>query len=135
MLSRLYALSLIAAVACLAGCAREWKDPNQSIPAKELGIPTILINKVMFDGAGVIVVGKAWDVTRSTDFTVSGTVEYTVFKIADKKGNYIGVYSTGHLEVLDGDKLRVTGYYRRELTKDERIFQNEIEAVRVEMLN
>lgn len=114
------------------GCTREWKNPDTSLPAKELKIESLIINPIAYDSAGVVVEGKVWDL-RFDKLEQKTEFPYTSFKLADKDGNYVNVFASGHLPISEGDIVEVTGIYRRELQLESYKFDNEIEAENVEI--
>jgi hypothetical protein len=113
------------------GCTREWKNPNTVLPATEVKIERIIVNPTAYDSAGVIVEGKVWDL-KFDELEQKTDIPYTSFKLADKDGNYINVFASGHLLISEGDMVEVTGIYRRELQTESYKFNNEIEAKTVE---
>jgi len=125
--------AIFIGVLVLAGCARNWKDPATSLPTKKIKIKALLLAQIANDGAGIEVKGKVWDVSRETAVNEKGDEEvpFTVFKLADKDGNAVGVFTLGHIEILEGDLAEVKGYYRREENTKLHNFKNEIEAVTV----
>jgi len=58
--------------------------------------------------------------------------EYTTFKIADRKGNYLDVYTPGNYELSEGDFVRVTGIFQIDYNDELRDFENDITAIRIE---
>jgi len=114
------------------GCAREWQNPNTTIPAKQVHISDILANPIAFDSAGVIVEGKVWDLVFDKFEREDKETPFTEFKLADQDGNFVKVFVLGHFPIAEGDIVEVTGIYRRELGKEPIYFANEIEAIRVE---
>ena len=114
------------------GCAREWQDPNTTIPAKKVDIAAILENPIAFDSAGVIVEGKVWDLVFDKFEREDKETPFTEFKLADQDGNFVNIFVLGHIPIAEGDIVEVMGIYRRELGKERIYFANEIEAIRVE---
>lgn len=115
------------------GCAREWQNPNTTIPAKQVDIAAILENPIAFDSAGVIVEGKVWDLVFDKFEREDKETPFTEFKLADQDGNFVKVFVLGNIPIAEGDIVEVMGIYRRELGKERIYFANEIEAIRVEM--
>ena len=75
----------------------------------------------------VTVVGK---VDKYKEKTSKGAKKpYTVFVVSDAKGK-VNVYLQGRPDekLKDGDKVRVTGLYRKEKKVKEMVFKNEIDA-------
>ncbi len=126
--------SLIYSIILLAflGCAREWQNPNTSLPSREVNITNILINPTFYDSSGVKVEGKIWDLVFDTFKEKDKESPYTNFKLADKDGNFVNVFALGHLPLAEGGFVKVVGIYRRELSTDSYKFNNAIEAKRVE---
>jgi len=114
------------------GCAREWQDPNTTIPAKKVDIAAILENPIAFDSAGVIVEGKIWDLVFDKFEREDKETPFTEFKLADQDGNFVNIFVLGHIPIAEGDIVEVMGIYRRELGKERIYLANEIEAIRVE---
>ena len=114
------------------GCAREWQNPNTTIPAKQVDIAAILENPIAFDSAGVIVEGKVWDLVFDKFEREDKETPFTEFKLADQDGNFVKVFVLGNIPIAEGDIVEVMGIYRRELGKERLYFANEIEAIRVE---
>ena len=127
------ALLLISSILLVSlGCAREWQNPNTTIPAKQVHIAAILENPIAFDSAGVIVEGKVWDLVFDKFEREDKETPFTEFKLADQDGNFVKVFVLGHIPIAEGDIVEVVGIYRRELGKERIYFANEIEAIRVE---
>ena len=114
------------------GCAREWQNPNTTIPAKQVDIAAILENPIAFDSAGVIVEGKVWDLVFDKFEREDKETPFTEFKLADQDGNFVNIFVLGHIPIAEGDIVEVMGIYRKELGKERIYFANEIEAIRVE---
>lgn len=123
---------LILFLSVFLGCAREWQNPNTSLPARELKILTILANPIVYDSAGVIVEGKVWDLRFDTLREKDVEIPYTHFKLADRDGNFVNVFALGDIPVTEGDTVKVLGVYRREYKTESYSFINEIEAKKIE---
>jgi hypothetical protein len=130
---RIFLLILATIFIFTSGCAREWKNPDKTLPAQKLNIERILVNSVIFDSAGVIVEGKVWDLKFET-LKQQTEIPYTSFKLANKDGNYINVFASGHLPIHEGETVKVTGIYRREFQTESYEFVNEIEAEKIESI-
>jgi len=115
-----------------SGCARNWENPNTSLPTKELSIMALLVNPIIYDSAGVLVEGKVWDLAFKNLKEKGTEIPYTSFKLADKDGNSVNVFALGDIPVADGDMVEVMGIYRREYKTEAYSFLNEIEAKRIE---
>lgn len=118
----------------LLGCAPRWVNPNTTIPAAEFEIATILAHSIAFDSAGVIVVGKVWDVEYRMIKKPYTEIPYTLFKLADMNGNYINVFAISHFPVIQGDFVRVLGTYRRDFKSEDYTYVSEIEAKQIKFL-
>lgn len=127
------AILLLLSFMCIAalGCTHEWTNPDTALPAKELKIESILVSPTAYDSAGIIVEGKVWDL-KFDKLEQKTDIPYTSFKLADREGNYINVFASGHFPISEGDMVEVTGIYRRQFQTESYKFDNEIEAERVE---
>ena len=119
------------------GCNKTWENPNSSIPSAPISIVGILATPNVYDSAGVRVTGMVWDLALG-DLTVtkSGYLEnisYSIFKLSDKHGNFVNVYTDKKYELEEGDIVEVTGIYRRNFRAEKRHFINEIEAVDIKL--
>lgn len=119
------------------GCSRKWKDPNTSIPSAPASIVGILATPNVYDSAGVRVTGMVWDLALG-DLTVTESgylenVSYSIFKLSDRHGNYVNVYTNKKYQLEEGDIVEVTGIYRRNYRAEKRHFINEIEAVDIKL--
>ena len=124
-------ISLIAAFSC----NRSWKDPNTTIPSAKISIATILAAPNVYDGAGVVVKGMVWDIVQDDlIYSVDGYIEtlnFYIFKLSDKNGNYIYVYTEDLKNIKEGDIVEVTGIYRRDYLSELRKYSNEIESINI----
>lgn len=128
-MNKINLLALYFATIAFISCAREWPDPNTSIPAKELNIARLLALSNSYDSSGVIVKGMIWDLDYVYVNKDETEIPLTTFKIADQNGNYIGVIAKGYYPVFDGEIIKVTGIYRRKYLTKNHTYINEIEAV------
>ncbi len=115
-----------------SACARNWQDPNTSLPTKRLSIMALLVNPIIYDSAGVEVEGKVWDLAFKSLKEKDAEIPYTSFKLSDRDGNFVNVFALGDIPVADGDIVEVEGIYRREYKTEAYSFLNEIEAKRIE---
>ena len=79
-----------------------------------------------------------WDIVHD-DLVFSNdgyieTLEFVVFKVSDKDGNYINVYSEDLKGVKEGDLVEVVGIYRRNFVSELRNYTNEIEAKKIAVI-
>lgn len=103
---------LIIAISFLAGCTGKWQNPNDTIAAQELKIRNLLIMPNIYDHAGVILEGKIWDLDFVEDKENPDKV-YSMFKLADKDGNFVHVTSEGMTTLLqEGEIVKVIGIHR-----------------------
>lgn len=103
---------LIIAILFLAGCTGKWQNPNDTIAAQELKIRNLLIMPNIYDHAGVILEGKIWDLDFVEDKENPDKV-YSMFKLADKDGNFVHVTSEGMTTLLqEGEIVKVIGIHR-----------------------
>jgi hypothetical protein len=96
--------------------------------ATETTIEKILTNKDSFDGKEVSVSGI---VAKIKFRTSKGGNEYTTFSLIESSGESIRVFTWGHPKIKEGQKVKVTGTYRKVKKIRRYTFYNEIEAVEV----
>jgi len=96
--------------------------------ATETTIEKILTNKDSFDGKEVSVSGI---VSKIKFRTSKGGNEYTTFSLIESSGESIRVFTWGHPKIKEGQKVKVTGTYRKVKKMRRYTFYNEIEAVEV----
>lgn len=135
MTKKIYVLLALLTASFIFGCSTKWKDPETSMPAKKEKISRILITPTIFDGSALIVEGMVWDDMRDTKQTDEDSFPYTLFKLADKDGNYISVLSLGHLDIVEGDKVRVLGMFRINMETEHFDYDYVIEAKNVESID
>ena len=131
-------LSTILAVALFGACNKTWKDPNETMPATKISIITLLAAPTVYDGAGVNVRGMVWDIVHD-DLVYSNdgyieTLSFVVFKVSNKDGHYINVYTENMDDVKEGDLVEVVGIYRRNFVSELRNYTNEIEAKKIKVI-
>ena len=63
--------------------------------------------------------------------TSKGGNEYTTFSLIESSGESIRVFTWGHPKIKEGQKVKVTGTYRKVKKIRRYTFYNEIEAVEV----
>lgn len=96
--------------------------------ATETTIEKILTNKDSFDGKEVSVSGI---VSKIKFRTSKGGNEYTTFSLVESSGESIRVFTWGRPKIKEGQKVKVTGTYRKVKKMRRYTFYNEIEAVEV----
>ncbi len=131
-------LSTILAVVLFGACNKTWKDPNDTMPATKISIITLLAAPTVYDGAGVNVRGMVWDIVHD-DLVYSNdgyieTLEFVVFKVSNKDGHYINVYTENMDDIEEGDFVEVVGIYRRNFVSELRNYTNEIEAKKIRVI-
>ena len=131
-------LSAILAVCLFSACNKTWKDPNDTMPATKISIITLLAAPTVYDGAGVNVRGMVWDIVHD-DLVYSNdgyieTLQFVVFKVSNKDGHYINVYTENMDDVKEGDLVEVVGIYRRNFVSELRNYTNEIEAKKIRVI-
>ncbi len=131
-------LSTILIAALFSACNKEWKDPNDTMPATKLSIITLLAAPTVYDGAGVNVRGMVWDIVHD-DLVYSNdgyieTKSFVVFKVSNQEGNFVNVYTETMDEVQEGDLVEVVGIYRRNFESELRNYTNEIEAKKIRVI-
>lgn len=131
-------LSTILGVVLFSACNKTWNDPNDTMPAKKLSIITLLAAPTVYDGAGVNVRGMAWDIVHD-DLVYSNdgyieTLSFVVFKVSNREGYYVNVYTEKMDDVKEGDMVEVVGIYRRNFVSELRSYINEIEAKKITVI-
>jgi len=131
-------LATILTLGFFSACHKEWKDPNETMPATKLSIITLLAAPTVYDGAGVSVRGMVWDIIHD-DLIYSNqgyieTLSFMVFKVSNKDGHYVNVYAEEMYDVKEGDIVEVVGIYRRNYVSELRSYTNEIEAKRIDII-
>ncbi|MER3447388.1 MAG: hypothetical protein C4291_11365 [Candidatus Dadabacteria bacterium] len=106
-----------------------------SVPGSDeqasISIKWVVSNPIYYDGKKITVEGEV----ERVHYTTSDGDPYTLFRLSDSEHNLIGVFSEGHLSISKGNRVRVTGEFK----KEERAtlilkFKNVIEAERVEKI-
>ncbi|HEY7535811.1 MAG TPA: hypothetical protein VH878_07680 [Thermodesulfobacteriota bacterium] len=95
----------------------------------DITIKGVISNPKYYDGKRITVEGKVEQVHHTT--SLSGD-PYTLFRLHDGDHNEIGVYSKGNLSITEGDKIRVTGIFKKEKRAVFLKFKNVIKAKQVE---
>lgn len=131
-------IATILTLVFFSACHKEWKDPNKTMPATKLSIITLLAAPTVYDGAGVNVRGMVWDIVHD-DLIYSNngyveTLSFVVFKVSNKDGHYVNVYTEEMDDVKEGDIVEVVGIYRRNYVSEIRNYTNEIEAKNINIV-
>ncbi len=131
-------LSTLLAVVLFSACNKTWNDPNSTMPATKISIITLLAAPTVYDGAGVNVRGMVWDIVHD-DLVYSNdgyieTLSFVVFKVSNREGNYVNVYTEKMDGVNEGDMVEVVGIYRRNFVSELRSYTNEIEAKKITVI-
>lgn len=118
----------------MAGCAREWQNPDTALPSQDVAIAAILASPDAYDMCGVSVIGKIWHLRyESAGLNENGEEEiFTTFLLADRKGVGVDVFIKGEAPVAEGDYIKVVGIYRKQFQTTGPYFYSRIDAVRLE---
>ena len=98
-------------------------------PAIEITTEKIVTDKDSYDGKEVSVEGSVSNLKFKTS---KGGNNYTTFVLVGKSGGRINVFIEGRLKLKPGQKVRVTGLYRKVKKVPRHTYYNEIEASEVE---
>jgi hypothetical protein len=96
--------------------------------AKETTVDKIMNNPDSFDGHRVSVTGT---VSNMKFGAMEVGKDFTTFMLADKSGGRIKIFAWGKLKIKAGQKVQVTGVYRKVWTSARRYFYNQIVASKV----
>jgi len=97
-------------------------------PAMETTVEKIINDSDSYDGQQVSVTGT---VSNLKFGSLEVGNNYTTFMLADKSGGRIKVFAWGKVKLKAGQKVQVTGVYRKVWTAARRYFYNQIEASEV----
>jgi hypothetical protein len=97
-------------------------------PAIEITTEKIVTNKDSYDGKEVSVEGSVSNLKFKTS---KGGNHYTTFVLVGESGGRINVFMEGRLKLKPGQKVRVTGLYRKVKKVPRHTYYNEIEASEV----
>ncbi|MGA2318528.1 MAG: hypothetical protein ABSG71_19440 [Thermodesulfobacteriota bacterium] len=97
-------------------------------PAIEITTEKIVTDKDSYDGKEVSVEGSVSNLKFKTS---KGGNNYTTFVLVGKSGGRINVFIEGRLKLKPGQKVRVTGLYRKVKKVPRHTYYNEIEASEV----
>jgi hypothetical protein len=97
-------------------------------PAVETTVEKIINNSDSYDGQEISVTGTVSNLNfRSLEVGNN----YTTFMLASKSGGRIKVFAWGKLKLQPGQKVQVTGVYRKVWTTARRYFYNQVVASEV----
>jgi hypothetical protein len=96
--------------------------------AMETAVEKIVNNSDSYDGQEVSVTGT---VSNLKFGSLEVGNNYTTFMLASKSGGRIKVFSWGKLKLQPGQKVQVTGVYRKVWTTARRHFYNQVVASEV----
>jgi hypothetical protein len=102
---------------------------NFSYAAIETTVQKILANRDSYDGQEVSVSGT---VSRLKLKTSKGGKDYTTFSLMSESGGSLTIFVWGQPKLKQGQKLKVTGTYRKVKRVGRYTFYNEIEATEIE---
>lgn len=103
---------------------------TEQIPS--LSIEEVIANSLILDGKEITVEG----VVKKLRFTHSRSGKrYTIFRLHDDNNMYLSVYSKGKLHIKKGDRLRITGKFKRKRRYFIFKFRNILKAKSVEDLS
>jgi len=97
-------------------------------PAIEITTEKIVTDKDSYDGKKVSVEGSVSNLKFKTS---KGGNNYTTFLLVGESGGRINVFIEGRLKLKPGQKVRVTGLYRKVKKVPRHTYYNEIEASEV----
>jgi hypothetical protein len=94
-------------------------------PAIEITTEKIVTDKDSYDGKEVSVEGSVSNLKFKTS---KGGNNHTTFVLVGESGSRINVFIWGRLKLKPGQKVRVTGIYRKVMRVAQRIYYNQIDA-------
>ena len=103
--------------------------PNEPSKPVETPVEKILADKNSYDGKEVSVSG-----TVSADLKLKRSragKDYTTFSLLGDSGRRIKIFIWGRLKLQGGQKVKVTGIYRKIKKTGKYTFRNEIEAAEI----
>lgn len=100
-------------------------------PAIETTTEKIVTDKDSYDGQEVSVTGTISNLKFK--ITMGGN-DYMTFLLVGESGGRINVFMWGRLKLKSGQKVRVTGLYRKVKKMAHRNYYNEIEASEIQEL-
>lgn len=97
-------------------------------PIVDTTVEKIITNKDSFDGKQISVEGTVVNLKfRAANFQES----YTTFTLVGESGGGVNVFISERMQLRPGQKVRVTGVYRKVRKTVYRNYYNEIEALEV----
>jgi len=124
-------ISILFLSPLLSSCTKVWHDPDTSVPSKKVDITSILVTPTIYDGAGVEIEGRVWDLLM--EHSQNGKDTYSMFKLADEEGNYVNVKSKSTLPlVTEGELVKVIGVHRLINDPETNKILNLVEAYSIE---
>jgi hypothetical protein len=97
-------------------------------PAIEITTEKIVTDKDSYDGKEVSVEGSVSNLKFKTS---KGGNNHTTFVLVGESGSRINVFIWGRLKLKPGQKVRVTGLYRKVMRVAQHIYYNQIDASEV----
>jgi hypothetical protein len=94
-------------------------------PAEETTAEKIITNRDSYDGKEISVKGTVSNIKLRTS---TGGKNFTTFKLVSESGIRVNVFTWGRLTLQVGQKVEVTGIYRKIMRVDQRIYNNQIDA-------
>mgnify|MGYP001818568758 CR=1 FL=1 len=123
-------LLILLSLFFVIGCSGNYKDPDLALPAKKVQIRSLLSHPSIFDERGVIVKGKVWDLEYvNLEFTMAK------FKLADKSGNHVDVYSKELIKVVNGNLVEVRGIFERNFDLESNMYEAKINSKEIKVLS
>jgi exonuclease VII large subunit len=102
---------------------------NFSYAAQETTVQKILANRDSYDGYKVSVSGTVSTLKLKTS---KGGNDYTTFSLLGESGGSLTVFVWGQFKLKQGQKVKVTGTYRKYKRMVRYNFYNAIEATEIE---
>ncbi|MGQ0794078.1 MAG: hypothetical protein ACT4NX_08375 [Deltaproteobacteria bacterium] len=121
MLRQFVLIAVLAISSIVNLSAEEVKSPIE--------IESVVSDPRQYDGKVISVEGV---IEKLKHYTVPSGDHYTLFSLIDAEKNSIGVYTKGRLDVAKGDRLIVTGKFKKERRYALFKFKNVIKARAVE---
>lgn len=94
-------------------------------PAEETSTEKVIKSIDFYDGKEVSVKGTVSNIKIRT---TAGGKTFTTFKLVGESGTRVNVFTWGRLTLQVGQKVEVTGIYRKIMRVDQRIYNNQIDA-------
>jgi hypothetical protein len=102
-----------------------------ALAADKVTIADLLKKTDDFDKKAVSIIGKVDNFKAKT--SKAGNAYFT-FKLLDEKDNKLSIYSRGKLDkdLADGQKVEVTGYFKKESKVGSNTFKNEVDISKLD---